>query len=188
MSKFDYRCKCCVVEKALKVKQIKVLTKFYFLIICSSTKILKGIIETAKELKNYLRSDAQKSNVTDNILDLAHNHTSITLNENILDQTLIPDNEVEEDMIIDSDDYIIQERNSENKGSTVLDLLQLFQDVWYIIYKYTCRYAISMDIPLGNLPQPVDSELSPVLVPSNNTKHLNQLVNGVIQLTKSLNE
>ena len=158
------------------------------MIICSSTKILKGIIETAKELKNCLRPDAQKSNIPDNILDSAHNHISISLNENILDQTLIPDNEVEEDMIIDSDDFIIQGRNPESKGSTVLDLLQLFQDVWYIIYKYTCRYAISMDIPLGNLPQPVDSELPPILVPRNNTKHLNQLVNGVMQLTKSLNE
>ena len=188
MSKFDYRYMCYIHDKALKVKQINALTKFFFLIICSSTKIFKGIIETSKELKNYPRSDAQKSNVTDNILDLAHNHTSISLNENILDQTLIPDNEVEEDMIIDSDDHIIQERNSESKVSTVLDLLQLFQDVWYIIYKYTCRYAISMDIPLGNLPQPVESELPPILVPRNSTKHLNQLVNGVMQLTKSLNE
>ena len=156
-------------------------------IICSSTKILKGIEETARELNNSLRSDSLKSNGPDQTT-LNIGNESISMNKSILDETLMPENEDEEDMIIDSDDIVAQQRNSASKVSTMVDLLQLFQDVWYIIYGYTCRYAISLGVQLGSLPQPIHSELPAVIVPKKNTKHLNQLVNGVIQLTKSLSE
>ena len=106
----------------------------------------------------------------------------------MMNETLIPESEDEEDMVIDSDDYFLRETKSGCRVSTALDLLNLFEDVWYIIYKYTCRYAISLGLKLGNLPRPVDSELPPDLVPNENIKHLNQLSNGVIQLAKSLNE
>ena len=149
-----------------------------------STKILNGIDETVKEWKLSTKVDAPKKYNSDtNILVSSH----VSMNENILNQTLVPESD-EEDMIVDTENHLPLEQNVSTNVSTVDDLYHLFEDVWYIIYKYTCRYAISLNIQLGNLPQPKVSELPPNLVPKHNVKHLNQLLNGVIQLAKSLNE
>ena len=81
------------------------------------------------------------------------------------------------------------EVSTAQKPATVKDLYQLFQDVWYIIYRYTCRYASSLEIDIGNnLPCPDIKELPPEINPKTNFKHLNQLTNGVVQLAKYLNE
>ena len=145
---------------------------------------MKGIDETMKESKLSSKFDASKPQSSDSkIMDADHT----LINKNVLNETLMPGSEGEEDMIIDSDDHFLQEAKS-CRVSTVLDLFQLFEEVWYIIYKYACRYAISLGVKLGNLPRPEISELPPHLVPKENIKHLNQLLNGVIQLAKSLNE
>ena len=141
--------------------------------------------ETMKEFNVSSKYDVSKPHTSDS-KTLEAEHTLVS--KNMMNETLIPESEDEEDMVIDSDDYFLRETKSGCRVSTALDLLNLFEDVWYIIYKYTCRYAISLGLKLGNLPRPVDSELPPDLVPNENIKHLNQLSNGVIQLAKSLNE
>ena len=109
--------------------------------------------------------------------------------ENILNDTLIPDSEDEEDMAIDIEKANVEESCSNQKVVTENDLHQLFNDVWATIYKYACRYSIALRLPLGkNLPIPNESELPPDLNPKMNGKHLNQLASGVVELAKFLNE
>ena len=92
-------------------------------------------------------------------------------------------------MVVDTEDIFLHMPSSVPRVATVTDLYQLFQDVWYIIYIYTCRYAVSLGLDMGsNLPKPDVAELPPDLQPKLNFKHLNQLTNGVIQLAKYLNE
>ena len=108
---------------------------------------------------------------------------------NILNDTLIPDSEEEEDMAIDIDKANDEESCSNQTVATENDLHQLFNDVWETIYNYACRYSIALRLPLGkNLPTPNESELPPDLNPKMNGKHLNQLASGVVELAKFLNE
>ena len=108
---------------------------------------------------------------------------------NEMNKTLIPNSDGEEDMAIDCEEGLSLESASIPKEARVHDLDQLFQDVWYIIYKYTCRYAFTLGIELGvTLPCPKEEELPPYLHPKENGKHLNQLTHGVVQLAKYLNE
>ena len=111
------------------------------------------------------------------------------LSENILNDTLIPDSEDEEDMAIDIEKANGEESCSNQKVATENDLHQLFNEVWATIYNYACRYSIALRLPLGkNLPTPNESELPPDLNPKMNGKHLNQLASGVVELAKFLNE
>ena len=101
----------------------------------------------------------------------------------------MPDSEDEEDMMIDSEELFQNEPLIAPKVATAEDLFQLFKDVWFIIYIYTCRYAISLELDIGNnLPRPDIEQLPPHINPKSNFKHLNQLTHGVLQLAKYLNE
>ena len=106
-----------------------------------------------------------------------------------MNETLIPDSDYEEDMMIDSEELSKIEPPTAPKIATVEDLFQLFKDVWNIIYLYTCRYAMSLELDIGNnLPSPNIEDLPPHVNPKSNFKHLNQLTQGVLQLAKYLNE
>ena len=154
---------------------------------CSSTKIYQGIINAREECQSFVKPDRLKTRSS-----LLGKSTHVPLGvgtENELNQTLIPDSEDEEDMVVDTEDIFLHMPSSVPRVATVTDLYQLFQDVWYIIYIYTCRYAVSLGLDMGNnLPKPDVAELPPDLQPKLNFKHLNQLTNGVIQLAKYLNE
>ena len=149
-----------------------------------STTIHEGIATARKELASntkQLKTDnfAKAETVINNDVNIMEE------DENEMDKTLIPDFS-DEDMLVD------EEMPSANIIPRVVDetdLYQLFQDVWYVIYKYTCRYALSLGIELGHdLPYPNPEELPPDLEPNKNQKHLKLLANGVVQLAKCLND
>ena len=158
---------------------------FTNILLYSSTKILAGIADARKEIRTSERLDVMKED--DSILSVTY---PAKLNEkhNVdLNETLIPDSHDEEDMMIDSEERL--QDITPQRLANIEDLYKLFEDVWYIIYRYTCRYAISLNLDIGNkLPSPSLQELPPEISPKTNLKHLNQLTNGVAQLTKYLNE
>ena len=159
------------------------------LIISSSTKIFIGITEVGLEIQTSARLDAIK---TQNSLLKKSKSTDFDGNaQSELNETLFPDSGDEEDMVIDSDDNFVHESASAVTVATVTDLYKLFEDVWHNIYKYTCRYAYSLgleNLAFINLPKPNPHELLPDLQPKDNSQHLDQLVIGVVQLAKYLNE
>ena len=68
-------------------------------------------------------------------------------------------------------------------------LHQVFQEVWFWTYKYTCRYALCFNIDLKELPIPKEEELPPRIESiGESRKHFTQLLKGVMQLTIRLNE
>ena len=153
---------------------------------CSSTRILQGIADARHEIRSSEKPDVKCPDyVLKNAIPLKSNESC----SSAMNETLMPDSEDEEDMIIDSEDISSNEPRTSPKVATVEDLFQLFKDVWLIIYRYTFRYAISLGLDIGtNLPRPDISELPPHINPKSNFKHLNQLTYGVLQLAKYLNE
>ena len=156
-------------------------------LIYSSTKILQGIADAVCEIRSSEKPEFLKSQ--DPLLKKSNPLKSNANCSSGLNETLIPDSEDEEDMMIDSEELFQIEPPTAPKLATVEDLFQLFNDVWNIIYVYTCRYAISLELDIGNnLPSPNIEQLPPHLNPKSNFKHLNQLTQGVLQLAKYLNE